>query len=109
VLASAGNAPALEQFRGPILRSFEKPSGRRWLLDIWKQLIPIEIEEKPAFKVFPDRDPRLMLVVRKIIRELCHFHGLGTAIADDRVFARVLRWQILPLSHKYHGRGEKNG
>jgi len=37
-----------------------------------------------------------MTVVRRIIRGLCHYHKLGTAIADCRVFAQVMRYEIPP-------------
>ena len=37
-----------------------------------------------------------MLVIRKIIRGLCHYHSIATSVSDKRVWADVLRYQIPP-------------
>lgn len=44
--------------------------------------------------LFPERDDRVMMVMRRIIRGLCAYHKLGTAISDDRVIVRVERQQL---------------
>ena len=59
-------------------------------------MVPIETSAGPQYAVYPDRDERVMTVVRRIIRGLCHCHDLGTAIADCRVFARVMRYEVPP-------------
>ena len=44
--------------------------------------------------VYPARDERVMRVIRKIIRGLCHHHQIDSAVSDDRVWADVLKYQI---------------
>jgi hypothetical protein len=46
--------------------------------------------------VFPGRDPRVMRVVRKVIRGLCHYHGLLSPVLDDQVWSDVQRFELAP-------------
>ncbi len=95
VMASKeGNPAAREQWREKITSSFTKPSGRRWFNDLYAQLEEVQIDGRPRHVVYPAKDPSVMLVVRKIVRGLCHYHGLGTAIDDGRVFAYIQRFSI---------------
>ncbi len=98
IVAISGNPndQVMEMWAGPILRSFDMPSGPRWLRDITEQMVPVETATGPRYAVYPDRDPRVMTVVRKMFRGLCHYHKLGTAIADRRIFAMVMRYEIPP-------------
>jgi hypothetical protein len=94
VIAGEPNAAVWEQWEGPVRRSFNYPSGRRWLKDIFEQMVAIDTPDGPRHMVYPARDPRVMLVVRKIIRGLFHYHKLGTAVPDTHVWADVLKYQI---------------
>lgn len=96
VIAGTPNVAVREQWQGPVRRSFDKPSGRRWLEDLLAQMVPIETSEGPRHIVYPANDPRVMLVVRKIVRGLCDYHGIGTAVRERRVWADVLRFPIPP-------------
>jgi hypothetical protein len=88
--------PAIEQWRGPIRRSFKKDSGERWFNDIVEQLVPVQTDDGIQVMLFPSEDSRVNLVVRKIVRGLCHYHKLGTAIADRRVVVDSHRETIPP-------------
>jgi hypothetical protein len=44
--------------------------------------------------VFPAQDDRVLRVLRKIARGLLHYHGIETAVADNRVTVYVLRYAI---------------
>jgi hypothetical protein len=95
VITSPLNPAATEQWEGPIRRSFEMPSGSKWRHNLTAKMVPID----PAtnqYILYPYRDPDVMLVVRKIIRGLCDYHGLATAVCDDRVWVAVLRYAIQP-------------
>lgn len=46
--------------------------------------------------IYPAEDPRVLRVIRKIIRGLSYYHGLGSPVADDQVWADVLRYQVSP-------------
>ncbi len=96
MVAGVTNASVQELWDGPVTRSFDKPSGPRWLRDLTSQMVPVETPDSPRHAVYPDRDERVMTVVRRTIRGLCHYHGLGTAIADCQVFAHVMRYAIPP-------------
>jgi hypothetical protein len=94
VIAGEPNSAVMEQWEGPVLRSFGHSSGRRWLADLYEQMVEVDTPVGVQHKVYPARDPRVMLVVRKIIRGLAHYHDIGTAIPDSHVWADVLRYPI---------------
>jgi hypothetical protein len=98
IIAIAGdpNAHVQELWDGPISRSFDKSSGPRWVRDVREQLVPVETESGPRHAVYPERDSMVMLVMRKIVRGLCHYHNVETAIADNRVLVQVQRFAIPP-------------
>jgi hypothetical protein len=100
MIAGEPNAQIRELWEGPVIRSFDKPSGPRWLADLVEQFVPVETENGPRQKVYPGRDPRVMLVVRKIIRGLCHSEGAATAVDDRRVWADVM---VHRLPEEYRG------
>jgi hypothetical protein len=96
VVAGDPNGAVWEQWEGPIRRSFQHPSGRRWATDIVEQMVPVTKHDGLRHMVYPARDPKVMLVVRKIIRGLFHYHKLGTAVAETHVWADVLKYLIPP-------------
>lgn len=63
---------------------------RRRLLDLVAQLVPTVIDGRERHAIYPGRDERVMRVIRKIVRGLCHHHGVATAVPDVRVRAEVL-------------------
>jgi hypothetical protein len=64
--------------------------GRRRLLDLVAQLVPTVIDGRERRVIYPGRDERVMRVIRKIVRGLCHHHGVATAVPDVRVRAEVV-------------------
>jgi hypothetical protein len=93
-IAGEPNDHVRKLWEGPVTRSFDKPSGPRWRADLVEQMVPVETEDGPRHKVYPGRDPRVMLVVRKIIRGLCHKEGVATAVDDRRVWADVMVYSM---------------
>ncbi len=79
VIAGNLNTPATEQWEGPMRRSFDKKSGSHWRRDLVEQMVPIKTADGLRHAVYPAKDQRVMLVVRKIVRGLCHYHGIATA------------------------------
>jgi hypothetical protein len=59
-------------------------------------MVPVEVPGRSQFQVFPGRDERVVRVVRKVVRGLCHYHGLLTAVEECRVVADVLTVPIPP-------------
>jgi len=94
MIAGEPNAQVRELWEGPVIRSFDKPSGPRWVADLLEQLVSVDTEDGPRHRVYPGRDQRVMLVVRKIIRGLCHKEGVATAVDDRRVGAVVMVYNI---------------
>ena len=52
------NAYVRELWEGPVTRSFDKPSGPRWISDLIEQFVPVVTEGGPRHMVYPGRDRR---------------------------------------------------
>lgn len=100
VIAGTPNRAVMEQWEGPITRSFKKPSAGKWIKALVNQMVAIKNKEGPIYKIYPANDPEFMLVIRKIIRGFCHYHGIATAVSDKRVWADILKYQIPPYIKK---------
>lgn len=99
MIAGEANAHVRELWDGPVSRSFDKPSGRRWLADLVDRFVPVETADGPRQKVYPGEDERVMLVVRRIIRGLCHHENVATGVADARVQA-VVMVHVIPEEYR---------
>ena len=87
ILVIAGDPnPAVSEKWDTVTRSFGKPSGRKWLLDLSDTMIPVETETGQRHMVYPYKDPCVNLVLRKIVRGLSAYHKLGDSIPDERVW-----------------------
>lgn len=75
-------------------RSFLKCDGRRRLEDIAEVLVSVDTPNGPREEIYPAKDPGFNLILRRIVRGLCHHHDLGTAIADSRVTCDVMRFIV---------------
>src|SRR5687767_8123009 len=89
VLSIAGvpNRPRSELWETSIRRSFEERDGQRRLYELVSMMKPVEGTQE--YKVFPAEDPRVLRVVRKIIRGLSYHHE-GMVVPDDTVWADIL-------------------
>jgi len=96
VLAVSGaTTQAVEElWETTIYRSFREPDGVRRLVDLYEQIKQVELDGRLRNVIYPGKDPRVLRVIRKIVRGLCHHHGVGTAIPDERVWADVLTFPI---------------
>jgi hypothetical protein len=96
VLAVAGetNQAVGELWTTTIHRSFREVDGPRRLADLIAHMTPVEVDRQPRYKIYPGKDPRILRVIRKIVRGLAHHHGVGTAIPDEQVWADVLTFSI---------------
>lgn len=88
------NRPVQELWETTTRRSFQKVDGRRRLLDLYAQMIPIEAPEGTRHMVYPARDERVMRIIRKIVRGLCHHHGIMSPVHDRQVRADVLKYVV---------------
>lgn len=98
VLLMCGGSSAVvkELWDGETRRSFDYCDGRKRALDLADLMIPVQTPEGARHKVFPADDPRVMRVVRKVVRGLCHYHGLLSPALDSQVKADVQRFALEP-------------
>lgn len=90
VLAGAPNGITNELWE-KMQRSFKELDGKRRLKDIVLQMKPVEGNN---YKIYPGQDDRVIRVVIKVIRGLCHHHRILTAVPETRVWANILKFQI---------------
>jgi hypothetical protein len=88
-------------------RSFYYEDGRKRATDLWQMFVPVTIRGEERKMIFPARSEAVLRVLRKIVRGLAHYHGLGTAIPESRVWVDVLKHPLpeeLLKSETFHHR-----
>jgi hypothetical protein len=110
ILVTSGDPSTPERnelFYQKVLPSFDKVDGNKRLFDLIVQLKPVIVNGELRDKIFPGNDPRVVRVVRKIIRGLSYYHELEWPISDERVSAFILTIPIskeIIESMEYHHR-----
>ena len=89
-------ATQVELWNGPIIRSFNQVDGRRRALDLFAQMVTIQTLQGERHIVYPGRDPRVLRIVRKIVRGLCKHHKLISPVFDDQVWADIQLYEVPP-------------
>jgi hypothetical protein len=56
----------------------------------------VQTNDGVQHKVYPGRDERVMRLIRKVIRGLCHHHKVLTAVRDDQVWATLQTFRVPP-------------
>ena len=87
-------APPSDSRVTSMFRSFKQPDGPRRAKDLLARVESAAGGEREA--IYPAKDPQFNLILRRIVRGLCHKHQLETAVGDARVYCDVMRWQIPP-------------
>jgi hypothetical protein len=54
----------------------------------------VKVDGSDRWMVYPGRDQRVLRVLRKVIRGLSHFHGVESAIGEQRVWVDVMKYRI---------------
>ncbi len=105
-IAGEANESALDLWKTTI-RSFRQTDGKRRARDLLEQLQSVPVDGRDRFMIYPGQDKRVIRVVCKIVRGLCHFHRVATAVAERRVWADVLKYkipneflEIMPILHR---------
>lgn len=75
-----------------MLRSFKQLDGLRRATALLARIESTAGSERET--IYPAKDPQFNLVLRRIVRGLCHEHQLETAVEDARVYCDVMRWEI---------------
>ncbi len=95
VLALAGEITPIvrELWDDGVLRGFKEIDGTRRVEDIFSLLKPIVLAGKPRSMIYPASDPRVLRIIRKIVRGLLYTHKLPSANESD-IFADIHRFEI---------------
>jgi hypothetical protein len=59
-------------------------------------MVPVQTPQGERHMVYPGRDRRVVRIVRKAVRGLCHHHGLLSPFLDEQVWADVQLFLIPP-------------
>lgn len=97
VLVMSGDHPnpaRQELWAGPISRSFYQPDAIRRIDDLLIIIRPTQTDSGERHKIYPAEDPRVLRVIRKVIRGLASYHRLFPYVPDENVWADVLRYEI---------------
>ena len=96
ILALAGepNDSRRELWKTKIEPSFQKVDGQRRIQDIVNTWQPVEIDGKHKHIVYPGKDVRVIRVIKKVVRGLCHHHNVLSAVPELRVWADVMKYRM---------------
>lgn len=94
LLSGKPNDAVHELWKTTTTRSFNQVDGKRRVLDLFDQLIPVQAPEGHRHLIFPAKDKRVLRVVRKVIRGLCYHHGLLSALSEERVWVDILKYIV---------------
>ena len=83
-------------WEGRTRRSFCYEDGRRRARDLVAQMVPVQTAQGERHMVYPARDDRVMRVIRKVIRGMCHHHRLLSPVTDTQVWADVQPFEFPP-------------
>jgi hypothetical protein len=93
LLAGESNSAVKELWVSKLLPSLEEKDGYSRLLALAQQFVPVVVDGQNRSMIYPHNDRQVTNVLRKIVRGLSSFHGLGDAIPDTHV-------RILPDIYK---------
>jgi len=94
MLAGDPNDTVQRLWAGPVARSFQLCDGEKRKEDLRRLMRP-QTPQGPH-RVYPAEGPRVMRVVKKIVRGLSRHHGLQWPVSEEAVMADVLRWPVPP-------------
>lgn len=94
LLSGDPNAAVQELWETTARRSFREVDGRRRLQDLVDRMVPVQVEGHDRWMIYPAQDERVLRVLRKIVRGLSHFHGVESAVSEERVWVDVMKYRI---------------
>jgi len=93
-LAGEPNAARREIWNDKVLPSLNLVDSGRRISDVLSIIRSVNIKEAKRNMIFPGEDPRVLHIIRKIIRGLSHYHRIETAVSEDRVWCDVLKYEV---------------
>jgi len=94
VLPEKSNESQRELWEQTIRRSFAKLDGAHRVRELVELMRPVEIDGLLRYKVYPGQDERVARVVRKVVRGLCHYHQVMSAVPESQVWVDVMKYRI---------------
>jgi hypothetical protein len=94
LLSGEPNAAVQVLWETTARRSFHEVDGRRRLQDLLNRMVQVRVEGQDRWMIYPARDERVLRVLRKIVRGLSHFHGVESAVSEERVWVDVMKYRI---------------
>ena len=97
ILVAAGDPTTpdkTELWNTTINRSFSKIDGRKRMQDLVEQMKPVNVSGQDRHMVYPGNDPRVIRVVRKIVRGLSYHHNIFSPLPEDKIFVDVLKYEV---------------
>jgi hypothetical protein len=77
---------ATAKWDGPIRRAHDRQEdGQQRIHELLKWVVTTEMPEGEDARLHPSSVENINIVLRKMVRGLCHFHKLGTQIHDEAV------------------------
>lgn len=84
--ATESNQHAAALWNGPIRRAHSREQdGTQRMRDLLKWVVTKNTPDGKEEKVYPGSIENIHIVVRKMVRGLCHWHKLGTQVKDNQV------------------------
>ena len=77
-------------------RGFLEKDGQRRVKELLALIEPAQSDGKSREMIYPAKDLKFNLILRRIVRGLSNIHHLGTPITDRRVICDAMRWSIPP-------------
>lgn len=102
VMAVSGESnSAVQELWPSILRGFnDEKFGMPRKKNLAELLVVVQTENGQRHRIYPGKDPRVIRVIKKIVRGLCHHHNLLTCLSDDQIFADV---EMKPIPSEFDG------
>ncbi len=97
VLALAGepNPSRQELWETKIVRAFrDQLDGHRRISDLLRIVKPASVDGEDRHMVYPAEDPRVLRVVKKIVRGLSHHHRIESALSESRVWVDIMKYRV---------------
>ena len=88
------NASRQELWDTTVQRSFRQPDAYRRLRHLTDAMRPVVIDGKLRHKVYPGKDPRVVRIVKKVVRGLSHYHDILSAVPESRVWVNVMIYKM---------------
>jgi hypothetical protein len=93
LLAGKSNDLVADMWHGKAARRFAEIDGQRRLKDVIKLMKDVVVDGSDRSLIYPASDLRIIRVVKKMVRGLCHYHRVETAVPENEVFVDVMRFQ----------------